>query len=107
MEELKPKSADSDIQANKTAAALSYLWLLALVILFLKRDSKFAQFHAKQGLILFILEVVAWFIFFIPFIGTLLWLGIVILAVVGITNALNGRWAKLPLIGQFAEKINL
>ena len=83
MEEIKPNQTqpsspqenDSDIQANKTVAALSYLWILFLVPLLLKRDSKFAQFHAKQGLVLFIIEFLVW----IPFIGWLLMIAIFVL----------------------------
>jgi len=56
-----------DIEENKVAAALSYVWILCLVPLFLKKNSKFCQFHAKQGLLLFIVEVIGMVIFPIPF----------------------------------------
>ena len=52
-EEIKSSGSDPDVEANKTVAALSYISILFLVPLLGKRDSKFAQFHAKQGLILF------------------------------------------------------
>src|SRR3989339_630004 len=44
---------EQDVEENKTVAALSYAWILCLVPLLGKRNSKFAQFHAKQGLVLF------------------------------------------------------
>jgi len=40
----------SDIQANKILALLSYFWLLFLVPWFLAPNSRFARFHAKQGI---------------------------------------------------------
>ena len=59
-------TADKDVESNKVIAAVGYVWILCLVPLFLKRHSKFAQFHAKQGLVLFIVEVIGWLIFWIP-----------------------------------------
>jgi len=106
METSPSNGANKDIEDNKTVAALSYLWILCLVILFFKRDSKFAHFHAKQGLLLFALEIVLSFILFIPFIN-LLWLVIIALSAIGIFRALDGQMKPLPFIGHFADKINL
>jgi hypothetical protein len=36
-----------DVADNKLVAALSYIWILFLIPLLAKRDSKFCQFHAK------------------------------------------------------------
>ena len=41
-----------DINRNRHIAAASYIWVLCLIPLLFKRESKFAQFHAKQGLLL-------------------------------------------------------
>jgi len=101
------KTQTDDIESNKVVAALAYVWILCLVPLFLKRDSKYCQFHAKQGLILFIIEIVGWLVFWIPFIGWLLFIIVLILAVLGLVNALQGNYWKLPIIGDLAEKINL
>ena len=106
METPPTNGANKDIEANKTVAALSYLWILCLVILFLKRDSKFAHFHAKQGLLLFAIEIVLMFTFFIPF-AWIVWLVVIALSAIGIFRALDGQMKPLPFIGQFADKINL
>lgn len=97
----------TDIESNKVVAAIGYIWILCLVPLFLKRDSAFAQFHAKQGLVLFIIEIIGWLIFWIPLIGWLLFIIILILALMGFVNALQGNYWKMPIIGDLAEKINL
>ncbi|MBA3047468.1 hypothetical protein KKC83_01740 [Patescibacteria group bacterium] len=95
------------MEANKTLAALSYAWILCLVPLLGRRDSKFAQFHAKQGLVLFIIEIIAGLIFWVPLFGQLLMLAIAVVAVMGIIKALNGEWWKIPYIYEWSKKINL
>lgn len=104
-EEKKP--LDPDVEANKTVAALSYAWILCLVPLLGKRDSKFAQFHAKQGLVLFGIELLAsFFVWFQPF-HALFMMAVVIVSVIGIYKALNGEWWKVPYVYEWSKKINL
>jgi len=98
---------DPDIEANKTLATLSYAWILCLVPLLGRRDSKFAQFHAKQGLVLFVIEIIAGLIFWVPLFGQLLMLALAVVAVMGIIKALNGEWWKIPYIYEWSKKINL
>ncbi|MDP3043126.1 MAG: hypothetical protein Q8N21_01870 [bacterium] len=100
-------AADKDIEANKTIAALSYVWILFLVPLLGKRDSKFAQFHAKQGLVLFIIEIIVGLVMWFPIIGQLLMLALIVIAVMGIIKVLNGEWWKIPYIYNWSKKINL
>ncbi len=99
----KPTFDPKDIEQNKGVAALSYLWILFAVPLFLKRDSKFAQFHAKQGLVLFVFELFG----FIPVIGWFLWLAAVLASIYGILEAWNGRATRIPFVADLAEMINL
>jgi len=94
---------DPDIEKNKTVAALSYVWILFLIPLLGKKHSKFCQFHAKQGLILFLLSFVSWF----PLIGWLIGLAIIIISVMGILKCLEGAWWKVPYIYDLSKKINL
>lgn len=103
----KNNSADTDISTNKTIAALSYMWILCLIPLLLKRKSKYAQFHAKQGLILFAIEIVGSLIFWFPFFGQLLMLALVVISVMGIIKTLNGEWWKIPFLYDWSKKINL
>ena len=96
-----------DIESNKVLAAVGYIWILCLVPLFLKQKSKFAQFHAKQGLILFIIEIVGGLIFWFPVFGQILMLALLVVSVIGIIKALNGEWWKIPYIYELSKKINL
>ncbi len=109
----------NDIENNKVMALLSYLWILFLVPLFAAPNSKFARFHTNQGLVLFIFGLisgviggaVSFILALIPFIGWILaWvagvifgileIGFILLAVLGIINALQGRAKELPVIGK-------
>jgi len=96
-----------DVEENKTVAALSYAWILCLVPLLGKRKSKFAQFHAKQGLVLFIIELGASLVMWFPVFGQLLMLALLVVSVLGIIKALNGEWWKIPYLYDWSKKINL
>lgn len=93
-----------DVEENKVLAAISYLWIISLVILLIKKESPFAKFHAKQGLILWIASVVCWII---PVVGWILNLVIFIFIVIGFIQAMSGKWWKVPGVGQLAEKIKI
>ena len=106
-EENKKTSTNDEVEKNKAIAALSYVWILFLVPLLGKRDSKFAQFHAKQGLVLFIVEIVASLFLWFPFFGQLLMLVLVVISIIGIVKTLNGEWWKIPYLYDWSKKINL
>jgi fumarate reductase subunit D len=96
-------SSKNDVESNKLFAALSYLWILSAIFLLFKKDSPFIQFHAKQGLVLFIASMV---LHFIPIFGWLLQIVVFAFVVTGIVTAFQGKWFKLPLVSSLAEKIN-
>jgi len=102
-----PAGTDKDVEENKLMAALSYLGILVLVPLLVKKDSKFCQFHAKQGLVFLIAFFVGWILLFIPVIGWLLWIAIWILDIVALVQALMGKYWEVPVVSQLAKKINL
>jgi fumarate reductase subunit D len=82
-------------------AALSYVWILCLYTLLFKRNSTFIRFHAKQGLALFVLEVLSPIFLFlaIPVI-----IVCVIASIVGVAASLSGKYWTLPLIGNWLKK---
>lgn len=106
-----PEGGDTDVETNKLIAALSYLWILCLVPLLLKKDSKFAQHHAKQGLVLFIAEILVSFINIIPFLGQLVWffasIIFLVISIIGIIKTLNGEWWQAPYVYDWSKKVNL
>jgi uncharacterized membrane protein len=92
---------------NTGMAILAYLGIL-LIIPFLTeaKNDPFVKFHIKQGLVLLIIDVVGSFIFWVPIIGWLLWLGVIVLVVMGIMNAAAGKQKELPIIGKFASNFH-
>lgn len=103
--------ADADIQTGKFFAAISYISILFLVPLVLKKDNKFAVFHGKQGLVLFILEVAASILKIIPAVGdvifTLAFVVCGILSLAGILKVLMNEYWEMPVVSDIAKKINL
>jgi len=98
-----PKAGKDD---ERLIAALAYLIFFLPMIL--KRDSEFAMFHAKQGLVLLLTSIIGSFILgFIPIIGWIILpffsLAVFVLGIMGFINALNGKKVELPLIGSFAS----
>jgi len=88
-------------------AVLSYLSILVLIPWFMAKNDKFVMFHVRQGLTLFIAEIITWAIGFIPVIGwTIAVIGWIVWAsfsVLGIINVLQGKEKELPFIGQYAK----
>lgn len=94
-------SAD-DVKQNKDVAALSYVWVLSVFVYFSKRSSPFVAFHAKQGMVLFVLSLLVWFI---PFgIGRIAELLVLVGCVVGFLGAAQGEWKQLPIVGAIARR---
>lgn len=95
-------------QKNVGMAILAYLGILVLVPLLTDaKNDPFVKFHIKQGLALLIVDIIASFIVWVPFVGWILWLGIVVLFIIGIVNASSGQEKELPLIGPLGSKINI
>lgn len=105
-----------DIEQNKAMGVLSYLGILVLIPLFAAKESKFARFHANQGLVLCIAAIlygvaysilsaivlaISWRLYFVVSLIGLVGVVFLVLAVIGIINALNGRAKELPLIGKY------
>lgn len=101
-----------DINQNKVMAVLAYIGILVLVPLLAAPNSKYARYHANQGLLLFIAEiclgVVMGIFIWIPVLNIIIGIlgGIVslllfVLAIIGIVNACQGKAKGLPILGKF------
>lgn len=92
------------------ASILAYIPFLCLIPLIQMRDSEQARFHSRQGLVLFLIELIA-ILFLIPGLSGLIWKTILVIAlgasVAGIIFGLQGRMYKIPLVGEIAEKMKL
>jgi uncharacterized membrane protein len=91
---------------NTTMAAIAYV-LFFIPLLTDSKDDPFVKFHVKQSLVLLILSIFTSILSGIPYIGIIGWvlgLGIFVLWVIGIMNALNGSMTPVPLVGKYAEE---
>jgi fumarate reductase subunit D len=98
-------------QDHMIMGILAYLGIL-IVIPFLteSRNNPFVKFHLKQGLVLFLAELVAYAVLRVPGVGWIspvIGIASLILVVTGIINVVNGETKELPLIGHLANKINI
>ena len=105
----------ADVEKNKAMGVLAYLSWLVLIPIFAAKDSRFARFHANQGLVLLIasaifgvvrwilseiLFAISWRLYFVTIIISLLGLAFLALAIIGIVNAATGKAKELPVIGK-------
>lgn len=96
----------SELKNKRTLAALSYLWIFCLIPL-LKSKDEFVQFHAKQGLIIFFIELILSLVGWIPLVGWLASVVVTIVALIGLIKALNGEKWKIPYIYEWSQKIKI
>ena len=98
-------------------AILAYFGILVVIPIFAAKESKFARFHANQGLVLFIASVAYWImleiiksiivsistgLLLITTILGLTYLVFLVLGIMGIVNAATGKAKELPIIGKFS-----
>lgn len=89
---------------NRALAAISYLSVLFAIPYFLAPNDKFARFHAKQGMKLFLFGILADILGSLIGLGWLVTLVRLYLIYKGMSNALSGKKEELPLIGNLGEK---
>lgn len=99
----KQKITDGD----RLLAALGYVWILFVFPFVLGHHKPFVYKHAKQGMALFILEIVLFAIGWFPILGWLVaiagWLFVVVSAILGIAYALSGKEFEVPIIGKMIK----
>jgi uncharacterized membrane protein len=92
------------------AGSLCYLlfWLTGLEFLFVEKKDKFVRFHAIQSVATFGALTIAFTLVFIPIIGWIFgWLCIIVILVLWIllmVKAYQGKKLKMPIAGNLAEK---
>ncbi|MCQ2487907.1 MAG: zinc-ribbon domain-containing protein [Clostridia bacterium] len=97
-----------DIEKNKIFAVLAYLSWLILIPIFVAKDSKFARYHANQGLVLAISATVGLVLLsllpniaIIRLVVSLFEIVVWVIDIIGLYNAATGRAKELPIIGKF------
>ncbi len=100
MEELN--LTKEEIKEGAGFAALSYVGFLCFLTFLFKKDNAFAGYHARQGLVIFIAELVFCFFPLLYSPGLILFLFI---SLYGVYSALTGKLCKIPLVTKIAAKL--
>lgn len=114
-----------EIQSGKTFAIIAYFIFFVPLLIEEQRKNKFVMFHTEQATVLaivniaiFIIKMVLFSIMFTGYYGGfglytifnlvfwLLHIAIFVLWIMAIIGAANGKYEKMPVLGDFAEKLN-
>lgn len=104
MDEKEQSSTGLD---ENVAGFLCYLlgFITGIVFLLVEKKSSFVKFHAKQSTITFLgLFVIYLLIWWVPVIGALTWILSLVLWLILMIKALQGKRYSLPIVGKMAEK---
>ena len=76
-------------------------WITGLIFFLLEKDSRFVKFHAMQAIITFVaLFILSW----IPFVNIIVGILALVLWILLMIEAYQGKKFKLPWVGDLAEK---
>ena len=112
-----PSGGTSMGMAQNTEAGLSYVfwWITGLIFFFGEKQNRFVRFHAMQSILFFggvsildfILNAIGsvlhiYFVF--SGLTSLIWLAAVVIWIILMINSFQGKYFKLPVVGDYAEK---
>ena len=116
-----PPSGSTAPGSDRTVmVVLSYLWLLALIPLLVKKDDREIQWHAKNGIVLLGAEIVCWIVFgAIGFalrntgvlgcglgaIECVIWIAFLVIRIMCIVKGVGGQRFRVPVVTDLAEKM--
>jgi len=106
-----PSQTPTPKEKNTGMAILAYIFFLIPLLTEAKNDP-FVKYHIKQGLLIFITEIIVGIVnYIIPWylwsLEGLLGLVVFILVIIGIMNAAKGEEKPLPIIGKFGEQLKI
>ena len=114
-----------EVQSGKTFAIVAYFVFFVPLLIEEQRKNKFVMFHTEQATLLAVVNIVIFIIksvlFAVAFTGyysgfgiySLLNLGflavhiaVFVLWIMALIGAANGKYEPMPVLGQYAEKLN-
>ena len=106
----KDSSEQKDSPKNTTMAFVAYIFFVIPLLTDSKNDL-FVKYHVKQSLGLLIAWIAISIFSIVPIVGwvfgPILAIAVLVLWFLGVLNALQGDQKPLPLIGEYAEKLNI
>lgn len=130
METIQPPKVGGVTDTEKALGAIAYLGPLFIVSYLAANNSKFVKFHAAQGLALFLAALAARIVLgillgltasgtvggysmmmsgggVIGVVMALVNVGVFALAIMGIVKAVQAELWEMPVLGEWAKKVNL
>jgi len=108
--EFPENEISGSVEDVRLASVMCYVPLLCFVPLLNMRDNKEIRFHARQGVILFMIEILA-VLFLVDWVSRFVFKGVLILAAIlsatAIYSTLQGKKFRLPIIGDIADKMKI
>lgn len=101
---------ETQATAKNNMGVIAYLTVIGLIIAFLANQNdkdEFAAYHIRQSLGIAVTGIALGVIGLIPFIGWLIsilgTIGVIVLWIAGLMNAINGKQKPVPLLGNKYE----
>ena len=110
-----------ELKEARLLGAASYILFLCFLPPLLLRENKFAMHHARQGFLLFFLEIVLAILVYIvehsigliPILGFLIvvvlkfvaGVAVLLTAVIGIVKAVSGQYWTIPVVGEHGSRV--
>jgi uncharacterized membrane protein len=103
------------VTEDKTVAIVSYLTLIGFIVAIIlhgNTKTRLGAYHLRQSLGLFVTGIAVWIaafiLAFIPILGWLsafaLWIGLVVLWLLGLIAAASGQMKPVPVVGEHFQK---
>ncbi len=96
---------------DRTVAILSYLTIIGFIIALIihnGRKTKLGAYHLRQMLGLILASLVGGVLGVVPLLGWLamfvVWIGLLVLWVMGLMSAINAQTKPVPLLGEMFQK---
>jgi uncharacterized membrane protein len=107
--------------SDNAAAAIAYITIIPAIIFLVMEPynrKPFVRYHAMQCIGLHVLSFAVWIALMIltvilsmihmgllvSLLGLLCWIGLVVLWILCVVSAAQGKWFKVPIVGDFARK---
>jgi uncharacterized membrane protein len=114
-------ASPEEIERGRLVAAIAYLPVLGIIGLLGMPENRYVGFHARQGLLLFLVELVIWAVLAIvhgtigriPILGFLIvvlldfacWMALLAATVYGVIKGASGEMTRLPVLGDYVERL--
>lgn len=89
---------------EKSTGIIAYVTIIGLIIAFIQNQelkSEYVNFHVRQMIGLALIGIaVSW----IPFLGWIVALGIIVFWIIGLMGAINGERKPVPLVGEHFQE---